>query len=264
MPVLTYLGDKFNYGYTGSFFKHYRVFFTRYTDFIGADGGFSVGQFWFVLYLFVISTIFICVYTVQNKLKVKAKEKKVPYGFVILSGVLLPLLSELLSIGGKSLAEYLYLFLIGCYLLSEEDNLKKTERYKWIFLGVGLVAAILNVYLFLWCGTEYAVINTIAKFVAEWCMVLAMLGIGKKFLNFSGKVHRYMSQRSFMFYMLHFVWIVLFQYVFCDMLGQHTVLLFIVPALSAYVTTFLCCEVCIRIPVLCFLMGTKMIKGWKF
>lgn len=261
MPVLTYLGDKFNYGYTGSFFKHYLVFFTRYTDLIGADGGFSVGQFWFVLYLFVISAIFIGVYTVQNKLKVKTKEKKVPYVFVILSGVLLPLFNELLSIGGKSLAEYLYLFLIGYFLLSEEAYLEKTERYKWSFLGVGLVAAILNVYLFLWFGADYAVVNTITKFVAEWCMVLAMLGIGKKFLNFGGMVYRYMSQRSFLFYSLHFVWVVLFQYVFCDVLKQNTLFLFVVPVILAYVATFLCCEVCIRVPVLCFFMGAKAVTG---
>jgi len=264
MPVLTYLGDKFNYGYSGSFFAHYRVFFTKYTDLIGADGGFSVGQFWFVLYLFVISVVFIGVYMVQNKLKLKSKEKTTPYFLVVFAGVPLPILSEFLSVGGKSLAEYLYLFLIGYYLLSEEDCLEKTERYKWRSLGVGLVAAILNVYLFLWCGTKYAVINTIAKFVAEWCMVLAMIGTGKKVLNFSGKVHRYMSQRSFLFYILHFVWIVLFQYVLRNMLGQHTILLFVLPVVLAYVATFLCCEVCIRIPVLCFLIGIKTIKGSKF
>lgn len=263
MPIMTYLADKFNYGYSGSFFAHYHVFFTKYTDLIGADGGFSVGQLWFVLYLFVISVVFISVWVMHKKIKSNVKERQMRFLFVVLAGVPLPLLSELLSIGGKSLVEYLYLFLIGYYLLSEENNLEKTERYKWILFSIGLVAAILNVYLFLWCGTRYAVANTIAKFVAEWFMLLAMIGIGKKFLNFSGKIHRYMSQRSFLFYILHFVWIVLFQYVFHDVFEHHTVLLFIVPVLIAYAVTFLCCEVCIRIPVLCFLMGAKTIKGEK-
>ena len=257
MPILTYLGDKFNYGYTGSFLEHYRVFFTKYTDLIGADGGFSVGQLWFVLYLFVISVVFMGVLAIQNKMNPKAKEGETKFFLVVLAGVPLPLLSELLSIGGKSLAEYLYLFLLGYYLLSKDEYVEKTEQYKWIFLAIGLVATILNVYLFLWCDTSYEVANTIAKFVAEWFMLLAMLGIGKKFLNFSGKLHQYMSHRSFLFYILHFVWIVLFQYVLHDVLVHHTVLLFLVPVVIAYVATFLCCEVCIRIPVLCFLMGTK-------
>jgi len=257
MPIMTYLADQFNYGYNGSFFAHYRVFFTKYTDLIGADGGFSVGQLWFVLYLFVISVLFIGVLSVQKKIMLNGKEGGIKFFLVVLAGVPLPILSELLSIGGKSLAEYLYLFLIGFYLLSRDEYMEKTERYKWIFLCVGLVAAILNVYLFLWCDTSYEVANSIAKYVAEWFMLLAMLGIGKRFWSFSGKLHRYMSQRSFLFYILHFVWIVLFQYIFHDVLAQYTVWLFLVPVILAYVATFLCCEVCIRIPVLCFLMGVK-------
>lgn len=51
MPIMAYLADKFNCFYSGGFLEHYAVFFTRYTDLIGADGGFSLGQFWFLLYL---------------------------------------------------------------------------------------------------------------------------------------------------------------------------------------------------------------------
>lgn len=57
MPLMTYIADKFNYGYQGDLFRHYAVFFTRFTDLTGSDGGFSVGQFWFILYLFLISLI---------------------------------------------------------------------------------------------------------------------------------------------------------------------------------------------------------------
>ena len=59
------------------------VFFTKWTDLTGFDGGFNVGQSWFLLYLFII---------------------------------LLPFLYNLLSIGGKSFAEYIYIFLIGFYV----------------------------------------------------------------------------------------------------------------------------------------------------
>lgn len=43
MPILCYLGDKFNCGYNGGFLSHNTVFFTKYTDLTGADGGFSLG-----------------------------------------------------------------------------------------------------------------------------------------------------------------------------------------------------------------------------
>ena len=42
MPVMSYIGDKFNYSYADGFLNHYSVFFTKFTDLTGADGGFSV------------------------------------------------------------------------------------------------------------------------------------------------------------------------------------------------------------------------------
>ena len=45
MPLMTYIADKYNYGYEGNFFQHYFIFFTKFTDLTGADGGFSAGQF---------------------------------------------------------------------------------------------------------------------------------------------------------------------------------------------------------------------------
>ena len=56
MPVMSYIADKFNCSYSEEFL-HYAVFYTRYTDLTGADGGFSVGQFWFLLYLFIASIL---------------------------------------------------------------------------------------------------------------------------------------------------------------------------------------------------------------
>ena len=264
MPIMTYIADKYNYGYEGSLFEHYSVFFTKYTDLTGADGGFSVGQLWFILYLFVISVAFIGIFVLQQKVKPKAHERKLRFWSVVFAGVPLPLLSELLSIGGKSLVEYMYLFLVGYYILSEDAVIEKIEKNKWIFAGIGVLASILNVYLFLWCDSKHVVSNTIAKFVSEWFMLLALLGIGKRFLNFNGKVHRYMSQRSFLFYIWHFIWIVLFQFIWYAMLFHGTFLLYMVPVLLAYVTTFLCCEICVRIPVLCFLMGTKNINSRNY
>ena len=63
MPIMTYLADRFNYSYSGGFVEHYAIFFTKYTDLIGADGGFSLGQFWFLLYLFIISVVGVGVIT---------------------------------------------------------------------------------------------------------------------------------------------------------------------------------------------------------
>lgn len=246
MPPMTYIADRFNCGYEGNFFSHYRVFFTKITDLTGADGGFSVGQFWFILYLFVISLIAVGIIVIQKKIR-PTGEKEIPLWGICLPGLMLPFLGKLLSIGGKSLVEYTYIFLIGYYVFSKESAVSKAEKYKWLFLCVGLAATSLNVYWFLWSDTQHPLLNTVAKYTSEWFMMISLLGIGKRYLNFSGKASKYLSKRSFTFYALHFIWIVLFQHLDFGVCRKSTVLLYFVPVLSAYAATFLCCEIRARV-----------------
>lgn len=256
LPIMTYIADVFNCGYQGNFFQHYRIFFTKFTDLTGADGGFSVGQFWFLLYLFVISVIAVDIIAVQKKIKPKFKTE-IPLLGICLLGLPILFLSELISIGGKSLAEYLYIFLIGYYVFAEDSAVDKTEKYKWFFLCVGLIASVLNAYMFVWSETQYPLLNTVTMFVSEWFMLLALLGIGKRYFNFNGRISEYLSHRSFAFYILHYIWIVSFQYFMSGICGSSTVLLYVVPVFLAYGATFLCYEICVRVPFLCYLMGKK-------
>ena len=56
-PVLSYIADVTHNGYEGTIFAHYAVFFTKYTDLSGYDGGFALAHLWFLLVLIVISLI---------------------------------------------------------------------------------------------------------------------------------------------------------------------------------------------------------------
>jgi len=256
MPVMTYIADRFNCGYDGGFFRHYAVFFTKFTDLTGADGGFSMGQFWFLLYLLVISVVGVGIITLSKKFA-GGQKKPLPFWAIPLLGLPLPLLSELLSIGGKSLAEYTYLFLVGYFVFSDETVVSKAEKHRWPLLGIGIAASVLNVYLFIWSGKDWGSLNSAAKYISEWFMVLALLGLAKKHLNFCGKFARYMSARSFLFYTWHFIWVVLSQYVLYGLVGNRTLILFAGSVLISYPLTFACCEICARIPLLRFVTGTK-------
>lgn len=259
MPVMTYIADLFHNSYSGGFIQHYAVFFTKFTDLIGADGGFSFGQFWFILYLFIISVVSLGIITLFKKLPLK-REKPIPFLLVILLGLPLPLLNNLLSIGGKSLAEFTYFFLLGYYVFSNDGIIEKTEKSRWILLAVGLTATILNVYLFIWSDMQYAVLNDIAKYISKWFMVLALIGLAKKHLNFSGKVSGHMSKLSFTFYIWHFIWVVVFQYLLYLLVGNNTLILFIGTLLLSFAVTFICSEITVRVPFLCFLTGMKYTK----
>lgn len=243
MPPMTYLADKFHNGYRGSLFGHYRVFFTRFTDLTGADGGFSVGQFWFVLYLFCISMAAVCFIAIFRKIRPEHFQN-IPIWMICFLGLPLPCFHELLSVGGKSIAEFTYIFLAGYYIFSNEQVVQKMEAYRRIFLGIGFMATILQLYLFLWTDAAFPYLNLteIMKYVSEWFMLPALYGFGKKYLTRQGKVSVYMSQRSFAFYMLHYLPVVLTQYFFADICGAGRICLYVMPVLSAYVITFLCCE----------------------
>lgn len=256
MPIMAYLADKFNCSYSGGFPEHYVVFFTKYTDLIGADGGFSLGQFWFLLYLFIISVVGVGIIAVTKRFVLKA-EITISFWLVLVLGLPLPLLSKLLSIGGKSLVEYAYLFILGYYVFADEKIINRAEKNGWLLFGIGLAAAILNVYVFIWADNAYILLNTITKYVSEWVMVISLIGLGKRYLDFSGNVSDYMNKRSFLFYIYHFIWVVLLQYTLYEIFQNNTSVLFAGTVLLAYLITFVCCEISIRIPFMCFLTGTK-------
>ncbi len=121
MPVVTYLADKFHGFYHGAFAEHYVVFFTKLTDWTGADGGFSLGQFWFLLYLLIISMVGVGIVSLIKRIEV-------PFWVVFALGLPLPLLNGLLSVGGKSFAEFTYLFLLGYYVFADEKIVEKAKE----------------------------------------------------------------------------------------------------------------------------------------
>ena len=257
-PILAYIGDKTNYGYAGSFFEHYRVFFTKWTDLSGFDGGFNVGQFWFLYFLFIISLVSAGIIALAKRIfKDSGKTKKIPFFMICLFVIPLPFLYDLLSVGGKSFAEYLFIFLIGYYILAGDEVLDDAEKYRYITLAIGLAAGVIDVYMFIWSGKDFGTLNVIAKAFTEWFMILGLVGIGKNKLDFRNKTTVYMSQRSFPYFSLHFVWIVMFQYLLAGVMKDRIILIYIVPVILAYIATWICSEISLKIPAICFLLGTK-------
>lgn len=256
MPVMSYIGDRFHYSYSEGFLKHYAVFFTKLTDWTGADGGFSVGQFWFLLYLFMISLVSVGIITLQKKV-IPGMEKPIPFWLVFVLGFPLPFIGGWLSVGGKSLAEYTYFFLLGYYVLANDQIAGKLEKNRYLLLCIGLAASVLNVFLFLRADEKYILLNSVTEYLSKGFMPIALLGMAKRYLNFTGKVSAYMNKRSFLFYTYHFIWVVLFQYGLYGIIGNKTCVLFIGTVGLSYPATFVCCEISIRIPVLRFLTGTK-------
>lgn len=190
VPVQPYLAGVYFNG-QGNYFDS----FTKFTDLSGYDGGFTPGQLWFLLLLFVLSMV--CLpFMIRYKDRSKGTlGDRIPFIWVILMG-LLPCAGSLFEVGGQSKqspTEYMAYFLLGYFLLSNENLLKKLEKYRFRLLGLAVLYA--GFITFMIDGEGYE--------MASWLFILAILGLAQHYLDFNGKVTNYLSKSSFGVYLFH-------------------------------------------------------------
>lgn len=257
IPAQTYFAERFHNGYTGGYFEQYVLFFTKPTDLTGYAGGFTPGHLWFILYLFVISIIALPIMNVYQKSGKKLTIQNMPMP-VLLILFILPLLGALiLDIGGKSLGEYFAYFMLGYFVVSNDTILDKVGRYRFPLL----IVSILNMaIMLLWWRGALSFIPDIAhgifsRFYA-WVMILALLGMGKHYLNFRNKVTDYFSASSFPAYVFHQTWIVIVGYYVVSYVNNVPTQIILI-MLGSFMLTYATHEVCKRIPVTRFLFGIK-------
>lgn len=253
MPVLTYCADYYNCGYAGNFFSHYMVFFCKWTDLTGYDGGFTIGHLWFLLYLFVISTLSMIVILLQKKYLPKLNERKIrPLATAIL--VMTAMLFLPVKAGGKIIVTYFLLYLIGYYILSVEDNITGLQKQKYLYLSVFVISSAANVYLFLWSGRDYGFINQLLMYLSGASGILTLICFGRSLLNKTNRIIQLLVQDSFLIYIFHFLWVVLFE-ILLDSIIKNDSIVLCVSVIAAFAVTVLTCQIIRRIPFVCSLFG---------
>jgi len=252
IPIQTFYAEKFHNNYTGNFFEQYGLFFTKIGDLTGYTGGFTPGHLWFILYLFVISCVSLPIMIFCNK-KITIKNlniiKILPLFFLI--GIMTPIL----EIGGKSITEYLTLFLIGFLILSKEEIINKLEKSRKILLITSIILITVLIILINQGIANGILFEIYYKFI-EWFLILTVLGNGKHYLNFSNSLTNYLVQASFPIYFFHQSWLVLTAfYVF----KLTSIIIIQVPLIIiiSLILTILNYELFKRIPVTRFMFGIK-------
>jgi membrane-bound acyltransferase YfiQ involved in biofilm formation len=256
VALMTYYADRFNCGYKGSFLSHYKVFFTKLTTFTGYDGGWTPAHLWFLLYLFLVSMLCLGVIVLQKKFLPKLSFKNMNAGIISALGILPLIFCPVLNFAGKSVASYIALYLIGYYVISENSIMDKIVKHRLVFLIIMLITDVTSVYMFIWAENSSEVLSTVVMYIASWFGILALLGFGRKGFDMNNKVTRYLTSRSFLFYVFHFIWIVIFQF-YLSRLTDNIAVLFIIPIAGTFIMTFVTCEIIVRIPFVNFLFGVK-------
>ena len=231
-PILSYIADLTHNHYQGNFIQHYVIFYSRFTDLSGYDGGFALGHLWFLLALILISLIACLV------IRLLPQNKTV----MLITGIVLaeagaaafdykPL--------GKPLITYLCAFLLGYYFFSKKEFVKKLAEFKWELVAVFIISTVANAVLFVFAGGP-KILNNICNYSSLISGLPALICLGHDHLSFTGKLSESFSKMSYAFYIVHFPVVVLSQY-FLSITGMHILLNFFLTLVIAYPLTYLIC-----------------------
>lgn len=249
IPIQTYFAEIFHNGYSGAYWEQYILFFTKIGDLSGYAGGFTSGQLWFVFDLFVISlAVLPVIYFIRRK--------EITWhsaNFLVLPLCLITLLfSYILDISDKSMGEFFALFFLGYFVLAEENVQKFTDRYRAPLLIFG--AALTTYTVYFQTSLDEGIVSRGTMILTSWISILAILGMGRHYLNFQSKWAKYLSASSFTFYLFHQSWIVLigFYILQCDFHPGAQYILILVGSLFGSILAY---EACRRFRVFRFMFA---------
>ena len=258
VPVMTYTAEVFFNGYTGTYWQQYGLFFTKKTDLTGYHGGFTPAHLWFLLYLFIISLTALLIVRLQKKCLPKFRVGSVSYFFIILLFIPEWFCQYILNIGGKSLGQFMILFLFGYYILSEECILQKLKRYQFVSLAISILSG--SLYTYLYCFENIRNIWMTGLYIFfGWMGIITLLGIGQSKLNVHNRLSVYFTQASFPVYILHMPILVVAGF-FALKLPVGVAGQFLLIVLISFIATFLIYEIVKRVSVLRFFLGMKKQK----
>lgn len=253
VPVMTYTAEVFFNGYIGTYWQQYGLFFTKETDLTGYHGGFTPAHLWFLFYLYVISLTALLIVYLNKKCLPKFRFAGASYIFIILLFVPEWLCQYVLNLGGKSLGQFMILYLFGYYILSEESILQKLRQYQLASLAVCIMSGSLYTYLYCFENVRNIWITGLYVFYG-WMGIISLLGIGQSKLNFHNRLSDYLARASFHVYILHMPILVVVGF-FVLKLSVGVAGQFLLIVLIPFIVTFVIYEIVKRVPVLRLLLG---------
>lgn len=235
-PILSFIADQSHNGYDGNYFEHYPIYFTRFTDLTGYDGGFTLGHFWFIAVLIIISCLGCGVIKFIDCISRSNRNIMLIINCFV---IILAIAVFDVTFFGKKIPTYLCVYLLGYYLFSNQEFIKKLVKIKILFVFVFVLSSIMNTILFVYIE-DYALLNNICNYLSFITGIPALICLAKGYLDYSNKISRYCARLSYVFYIVHFPIVVLCQYLI-SLTGVGSIYNFV---LSLFISTILSCSVC--------------------
>ena len=223
MPAQAWL-KALNFGrFNGNLFAFYPHFFNGIRTSASSQGNFDWGHLWFLVYLFVFSALGLPLFT-RAKESPLFSDGRLSSWFSIGGRVLYPALwiaileaafrpgwpgFQNLIDDWANFTVYFSFFIFG-YLAGLDRRLLETiEKRKAIALSAGIALFVIRIEMLqmLEILPGYSLLNMAAQFIrglAAFCLVLAAVGFGKRYLNPGGKALALARDNSFPLYIMHY------------------------------------------------------------
>lgn len=213
---------------------------------------------WFMCLLFVGSILIVLIRKIDKKDKIGRVCEKINLPILfslvfIVWGSSFILNTPLITVYRFGI--YLFMMLLGYYVFSNQELIKKLEK---VYIPLSIISIFIGItYVITYYGVNYAdnsVLNDLFTNVYLWIAILSILGTGSKCLNFKNKFTEYMTKNNFNIYILHYIVVLLLGYVTVTFLHLPFILNYIIILLGTIILLPVLIEIVKRIPIIRFMV----------
>ncbi|MEW6735709.1 MAG: acyltransferase family protein [Acidobacteriota bacterium] len=243
-------------------------------------GNFSWHHLWFILYLFVFSSISLPLFLTLRKSNASSFFNLCASIFTKKGGLLLPLIpiaicylllkpifpeeTHALINDWTFFVFYLFFFLFG-YLLYGDQRLWQAIKEQRHFNIIVAIACTVSFYLSDWTVAEQqvylmALLRTL-KVAVSWTWVISIVGYGRQYLCFNHPLLKYSNEAIYPFYILHQTVIVVVGYYVIKWASNPWVKYAVVATLSFIISVGIYELLVKQFNVTRFLFGLKLIRA---
>lgn len=154
---------------------------------------------------------------------------------------------------------YFTAFFIGYYVFSHEEVQEIIEKFRVPAVCFAAVSAVF--YGLIYGGSDYTASDCLQSMITNlylWCMILAIVGCGKRYFNRDTSFTRYMAKSSFGLYILHYPVLIVVCYALYYYFSFPAIWNYMIALVCELIMTPVIYEIIKRIPILRYLvLGIK-------
>jgi glucan biosynthesis protein C len=198
--------------YAESYLQFYPHFFDP-----GYTGGIDMGHLWYILYLFIFSLVALPLFLYLQRESGGRVLNKVA-GFLTRPGMIFLLIIPLVLAGAvlphfyPDPVYFFMYFVLGYILVAGPRFEKAIDHHKLIALILGVVLYVFWLVLISSGVLHPDWLKPVRESLIAWCCLIALLGYGRRFLNFANKFLAYFGEAGYPLYIIHQTVIVIIGY----------------------------------------------------